>query len=69
MIQFKKFSTSVLISMVRAHSAYYGRELNPDELNDCKINIDMLQAEIDSRNKLYNPIPSEEPEFKNHILC
>lgn len=68
MTHLENFTTNVLISMVRAHSAYYGRELSPEELKESKLNIDMLQAEIDSRNQLFNPIPTDKPEFKMQIL-
>jgi hypothetical protein len=45
----KKIETVVLLTMVAAHSSYYGRVLTENEAADCKTTIRRIQNEITSR--------------------
>ena len=45
----KKIETVVLLTMVAAHSSYYGRALTVREVTDCKTTIYWIQDEIESR--------------------
>ena len=54
MMKFQKVDTRVLLSMVNAFSAYYGREYTPEELVDSKETISLIQKELESR-RLENP--------------
>jgi hypothetical protein len=47
----KKIETVVLLTMVAAHSSYYGRVLTMNEAADCKTTIHLLQDEIASRRE------------------
>jgi hypothetical protein len=47
----KKIETSVLLTMITAHAAYYGRALTADETRDCNITISQIQKEIESRKE------------------
>jgi hypothetical protein len=49
--------TSFLETMIKAHSADYGRALTADEEIDEKETIALLQAEIKSRKKPGSDIP------------
>ncbi|MEO7923825.1 MAG: hypothetical protein ABIR30_09115 [Chitinophagaceae bacterium] len=51
MPDFKKIETSVLLTMVAAHEAYYGRLLTGDETSACRITISQIQKEIASRKE------------------
>ena len=50
MTQLQKIGTPALRTMVSAYAAYYGREMTEEEAIDCKVNIELLQTEIDSRD-------------------
>ena len=52
----QKIQTSVLLNMIRAHSAYYYRILTEGELSVAEKTITELQHEIDSRKRM---IPKE----------
>jgi len=45
----KKIETDVLLTMVAAHSSFYGRVLTMNEAACCKTTIHLLQDEIASR--------------------
>jgi hypothetical protein len=45
----KKIETDVLLTMMAAHSSYYGRVLTADEAANCKTTIHLIQDEIASR--------------------
>ncbi len=61
MQDFKTLETAVLITMVNAHSSYYGRKLTEEELSDCKFTINELQGEIESRKKRIAGITAAKP--------
>ena len=48
----QKIQTSVLLNMIRAHSAYYYRILTEGELSVAEKTITELQHEIDSRKQV-----------------
>ena len=54
MMQLQKVDTRVLLSMVNAFSAYYGREYTPEELVDSEETISLIQKELEAR-KLGQP--------------
>ena len=47
----RRIQTSVLLNMIRAHSAYYYRILTEGELSAAAKTITELQMEIDSRRQ------------------
>jgi hypothetical protein len=49
MLYLKKIETDVLLTMVAAHSSYYGKVLTVSEDDDCKTTIYLIQKEIASR--------------------
>jgi len=49
MSDFKKIETVVLLTILAAHSSYYGRMLTENEDADCKTTICLIQKEIASR--------------------
>ena len=53
----QKMDTSVLLMMITALSAYYGRRLTDGELSASARTIAELQYEIDSRKKIGGSIP------------
>ncbi len=62
----KKLDTEVLKTMVSAHSAYYGRALTQEELDDCKRTISLLQAEIENRKNALDVAKAESDNTGNN---
>jgi len=52
MKEFKQVDTAVLLVIVAAYSADYGRVLTPVETRDCKATISFLQKEIAMRKDI-----------------
>lgn len=47
----KNIETLVLLTMIAAHSSYYGRALSVSESQDCQATISQLQAEVALRKE------------------